>query len=239
MKARPLPAPLLFDDLPTMKAAPAGAPLTEAWRPAEWEFAPLVPQRYRLIMADPAWEFTLRSPKGEGKAPQKHYRCMPLAQIKALPVRQLAHPDGCLLWLWATWAMLRLAFECIDAWGARYVTGAPWVKVTKNGKRSFGPGYVLRECTELFLLAAFGAPPYGPGCRSERGLIETMEFEDGEPLAIEALVREHSRKPDEQYEKARRLIPHGPACELFARQPWPGFEVWGNETNKFTPEVRP
>ncbi|WP_431856618.1 MT-A70 family methyltransferase [Azospirillum sp.] len=229
-----LPVPLLFDDLPKVKVAPGGAaPPADAWRPSEWLFAPLVPQRYRLIMADPAWEFALRSPKGEGKAPQKHYRCMPLPAIKAMPVRQLAHPDGCLLWLWGTWAMARLAWETMDAWGFTYVTGGPWLKTTKHGKRAFGPGYVLRECTEFFLLGRMGSPPYGPGCTSERGLIETHHFEDGEPLAIEALAREHSRKPDEQYAKARRLVPHGPACELFARQAWPGWEAWGNETDKF------
>lgn len=30
------------------------------------------------------------------------------------------------------------------------------------------------------------------------------------------------------------LLPDVFACEIFARAPWPGHEVWGDETAKFT-----
>ncbi|MCG5239541.1 MT-A70 family methyltransferase [Azospirillum doebereinerae] len=219
------PAPLLFDLPPIDGDAPSRASSLSG-TPASWPFQGLVPARYRLIAADPAWLFALRSPKGEGKAPQAHYDCMPLDAIKALPVGQLADRRGCLLWLWGTWAMLPEALETGRAWGFRYVTGFPWVKRTVSGKLAFGPGYVVRVSTEHVTLWAIGDPPYGPGCKSERGILL-----DGEVL--DAATREHSRKPDEQYAMARRLIPEGPACELFARQSWPGWDVWGNQTDKF------
>ena len=47
--------------------------------------------------------------------------------------------------------------------------------------------------------------------------------------------REHSRKPDEQYERIQRLVA-GPYLELFARQAWPGWDAWGNEVGKFDVE---
>ncbi|MCH7611705.1 MAG: adenine methyltransferase, partial [Chloroflexi bacterium] len=42
-------------------------------------------------------------------------------------------------------------------------------------------------------------------------------------------VREHSRKPDEQYRKIERLYPGARKLELFARRPRGGWSVWGNE----------
>jgi N6-adenosine-specific RNA methylase IME4 len=46
-------------------------------------------------------------------------------------------------------------------------------------------------------------------------------------------LREHSRKPDEVYVRIERFCP-GPRVELFARQARPGWDVFGDETNKFS-----
>lgn len=45
--------------------------------------------------------------------------------------------------------------------------------------------------------------------------------------------REHSRKPDEQYDLIESCSP-GPYLELFARYPRPGWSVWGNEATAET-----
>ena len=42
-------------------------------------------------------------------------------------------------------------------------------------------------------------------------------------------VRKHSQKPNEQYGKIYRLDPNATKLELFARRPYPGWDVWGNE----------
>lgn len=42
--------------------------------------------------------------------------------------------------------------------------------------------------------------------------------------------REHSRKPDEQYDIIERCSP-GPFLELFGRGVQPGWEVWGNQAD--------
>jgi N6-adenosine-specific RNA methylase IME4 len=49
---------------------------------------------------------------------------------------------------------------------------------------------------------------------------------------IKAPRREHSRKPDEQYGRIEKLV-DGPYLELFARQAWPGWSSWGNESEKY------
>ena len=44
--------------------------------------------------------------------------------------------------------------------------------------------------------------------------------------------REHSRKPDEMYNRIERFV-EGPYIELFARTKRPGWDSWGNQTDKF------
>jgi N6-adenosine-specific RNA methylase IME4 len=50
---------------------------------------------------------------------------------------------------------------------------------------------------------------------------------------IVAPRREHSQKPDEQYERIERLV-DGPYAELFARQRRPGWISLGDEIDKFS-----
>lgn len=57
------------------------------------------------VLADPAWSFVVRSPKGEGRSASQHYACMTLNAIAALPVAEWAAPDAW-LFLWTTTPML-------------------------------------------------------------------------------------------------------------------------------------
>lgn len=193
-----------------------------------WPFDPLRPLSYDLIVADPPWSFDNWSAKGEAKNPKAHYACRDLDWIKALPVGQLARGDA-LLWLWATWPMLPQALEVLVAWDFRYITGGPWVKRTRSGKVAFGTGYMLRSASEPFLLGRFGAFKTS---RSERGLVLTDNVYGVEP--IDALRREHSRKPPEAFAMVERLYPDAlRRCELFSREARPGWDCWGDEAGKF------
>lgn len=184
---------------------------------AAWPFDPLRPLSFGLILADPPWDFELRSAAGEAKAPQAHYHCMPTTSIAALPVGHLAAGDAFLL-LWATFPMLPDALRVMAAWGFKYKTGASWAKQSSTGRAwTFGPGYIFRSAAELVLVGTMGAPRQRS--RSIRNLIV-------------APVRGHSRKPDDIYDMAEGLSA-GPFCELFARQRRPGWQSWGNEVDKF------
>jgi N6-adenosine-specific RNA methylase IME4 len=187
---------------------------------SEWPFAGLEPFAYSLIVADPPWRFITRSKRGEGKSPQAHYSTMTIDDIRALPVADLAH-ENCLLWMWATQPMLDQQISIMQTWGFKFISAGAWVKTTKNDKRSFGTGYWFRECAEYILLGTRGKPK-----RISRSVRS----------AFLSPQREHSRKPDESYDMARALIPYGRACELFSRQRRPGWDVWGNEVDKFSTE---
>jgi N6-adenosine-specific RNA methylase IME4 len=184
-------------------------------------FEGLPPGRFGAILADPPWAFAVRSAKGHTKSPENHYRTMAFAELAALPVAELAAPD-CLLWIWATWPHLPTAMQLLDAWGFRFKTGGAWVKRTETRKIAFGTGYLVRSATEPFLLATRGAPKIGS--RSIRNVIVARR-------------REHSRKPPEARRMLEALRPGAPALELFAREPWPGHTVWGNDTGRFVPEA--
>jgi N6-adenosine-specific RNA methylase IME4 len=182
-------------------------------------FADLPPFGFDLIMADPPWAFKTYSDKGHAKAAQSHYECMSISDIKALPVGHLMAPDA-VLWLWATNSMLDQAFDVLRAWGVRFVTAGTWVKRTAHGKLAFGTGYRLRCANEPFLLATNGNPATARNVRS----------------VIEGPVREHSRKPDEAFAEAARLvapISNARKLELFARESREGWATWGNEATKF------
>ena len=188
---------------------------------------PSRPGGYDIIAADPAWTFLTRSAKGKGRSAEQHYSCLTIDEIKALPVRDLAAED-CVLFLWVTDPHLRIGLEVMEAWGFRYSTvGFTWVKLQASlagstggwNERSFftGMGYWTRSSPEMCLLGTRGSPK--------------RINKDVRQLII-APRREHSRKPDEAYERMLRLI-GGPAIELFARTARQGWDSWGDETAKF------
>jgi len=186
-----------------------------------WPFGDLKPFGYDLIMADPPWSFKTFSQKGWKKAAQNHYQCATLEDIKALPVADLA-ADDCVLWLWATNPMIPQALETMSAWGFTFKTAGNWHKLSKTGQKDhFGTGYLLRSSNEPYLIGTRGKPKTS---RSVRG-------------GFRAPVREHSRKPEECFEMAEKLITNARRLELFSRQSRPGWDNWGNESTKFDEEA--
>ncbi|MCW8843353.1 MAG: MT-A70 family methyltransferase [Rhodobacteraceae bacterium] len=192
-----------------------------------WPFGELTPGKYGAILADYPWAYAMRSERGYAKSPEAHYQTLSLENGAKLPVSQLAGPD-CYLFMWSTWPHLSDALWLMQEWGFSYVTGGSWHKVTKTGKSTFGTGYVLRSSTEPYLVGKIGRPQIAS--RSERNVIlAPEEIPDG----IEAIRREHSRKPPQMREMIDRLLPNQWFCELFAREPWGRHDIWGNETGKF------
>ena len=156
---------------------------------------------YDFIMADPPWHFLNWSEAGEGKNATAHYECSSLDLIKAQPVGHLAKPDAVLM-LWATNPMLPQAFEVMAAWGFEFKTAGHWVKRTKNNLLAFGTGYILRCAGEPFLIGTLGKPKTAKNVRS----------------VFEGQVREHSRKPEEAFEWAEKLLPNAAGrVELYSR----------------------
>lgn len=198
-------------------------------------FADLPKKHFGAIIADPPWHFRARTALQKSnwtsrRDAEKHYSVMGVEDIKTLPVREVAAPDAH-LFLWATGPCLRQAFEVIEAWGFRYSAIAfTWIKL----KRSYdakqlrvlptaehdlhvGLGLTTRKNAEFCLLARRGSAR-----RVAKNVCEV----------ILSPVREHSRKPDEAYDRVRQYCA-GPYLELFARKSRHGWTTWGNERTKF------
>jgi hypothetical protein len=69
-------------------------------------FDPLLARSYDLVVIDPPWPFATWSAAGQRKSASKHYGVMTLAEIMALPVRELLK-DHAVLLLWRPAQCLR------------------------------------------------------------------------------------------------------------------------------------
>lgn len=199
-------------------------------------FTDLPRGHYGAILADPPWHFqTWAGTRWNGEyrkdgtkimSPSRapDYQTMSIDEIAALPVRDLTS-DDCVLFMWSVWPVMQKAFDVIEAWGFKYKTCAfSWMKADPyrlfaDDKTPFaGLGYWTRANTEPCLLATRGKP--------KRLHADVRQ-------GIIAARREHSRKPDEIHGRIERLV-GGPYLELFARQRRPGWDAWGNQTDKFS-----
>ena len=86
--------------------------------------------KHRVIYADPPWSYGNRVPPGSTE-PRNYYPTMELADICALPIREMAEDDA-VLFLWVTSPILEEAFEVIHAWGFTYKASFVWDKVKHN-----------------------------------------------------------------------------------------------------------
>lgn len=188
---------------------------------ANWPFGELIPNGYDMIMADPPWLYNLFSEKGENKSAQRHYKCLPTEEIMQFPVLDLAM-DNCMLLMYCTNPMIRDAFRVMEAWGFEFKTMGVWRKMTKNGHIHFGTGYILRSSHEPVLIGSRGQPKAAKNVRS----------------IFDGLTREHSRKPEEGFTWAERLMPKATSrLELFSRNNRPGWTSWGDEAGKFDERI--
>ncbi|PHN01137.1 MT-A70 family methyltransferase [Flavilitoribacter nigricans] len=175
---------------------------------------------FKTILADPPWRFKARN----GRISPEYDKCfryptLPLEDIKSIPVPLVADKDSH-LYLWIPNSMMQDGLDVMSAWGFTYKTSITWEKIRKDGlPDGSGYGHYFRSATETIL---FGV----------RGSLNTTKLSHSFPNVIRSRKREHSRKPDEQYALIESCSP-GPFLELFARTARKGWEVFGNETEKF------
>jgi N6-adenosine-specific RNA methylase IME4 len=174
------------------------------------------------ILADPGLAFQTRSPAGESRCPQSYYTCMSFDELANMPIASIAARD-CFLFLWVPLRSVTLVEPLMHAWGFVLSGSAfAWAKLNKKSPGWFmGAGYGTRHNVEICWLGRRGSPQ-----RKSKAVREL----------IVAPVREHSRKPDEIYERIEALC-DGPYVELFARQQWPKWICVGDESRKFNREV--
>ena len=181
-------------------------------------------RKFGTILADPPWRFANRT----GKVAPEHrrlgrYETLSFDEIAALPVASLSH-ERAHCYLWVPNALLPYGLEILDSWSFEYKTNLVWHKIRKDGgPDGRGVGFYFRNVTEVILFGIRGkeARTLNPG-RSQVNFIATRK-------------REHSRKPDEQYDLIEACS-WGPYLELFGRGTRDNWTAWGNQA---TPDYKP
>jgi N6-adenosine-specific RNA methylase IME4 len=176
-------------------------------------------KKFSTILADPPWQFANRT----GKMAPEHkrlsrYPTMDLQEIKDLPVASIAE-DTAHLYLWVPNALLAEGLQVMESWGFTYKTNLIWYKIRKDGGPDRrGVGFYFRNVTEIILFGVRGknARTLQPG-RSQENIISSRK-------------REHSRKPDEQYDIIEACS-RGDYIELFSRGQREGWFCWGNQAD--------
>ena len=180
---------------------------------------PTVADGFRVICADPPWRFKSNSVAKPGRNPMRHYRCMELSDIAALPVSGIVADNAvCFLWVTGPFLAIGAHIPILSAWGFQPRAMAfEWAKTTKAGAFCFGSGHTTRKCVEYVVLGKRG--------RSVREHADISEL-------IVAMRPEPSRKPDEFFARVERYS-RGPYLEMFARQSRAGWASWGDQRTLF------
>jgi N6-adenosine-specific RNA methylase IME4 len=179
------------------------------------------------VHADPPLRFRSNSAARPGRNAMRHYKCLSPHQIATLPLKEVVADDA-YLFLWVPGPFLAIGAHTtiMREWGFEPTAmGFVWVKLNRNAPARYfdhrdlfmGPGLTTRKNCEFVIIGRRGRP--------ERLSKDVREI-------ILAPVREHSRKPDEIFERIERFCA-GPRVDLFARQRREGWAVWGDETEKF------
>jgi len=181
-------------------------------------------KKFSTILADPPWQFQNRT----GKMAPEHrrlsrYPTMTLQDIKDLPVQDIAE-ERAHLYMWVPNALLPEGLQVMESWGFSYKSNLIWYKIRKDGGPDCrGIGFYFRNVTEVILF----------GIRGKN--VRTLQPGRTQENIISSRKREHSRKPDEQYDLIESCS-WGPYLELFGRGGRKNWLTWGNQSEDYTPD---
>jgi N6-adenosine-specific RNA methylase IME4 len=162
---------------------------------------------FEVISIDPPWNY------GRAYDPDSSRVANPypeMTQSELLSI-ELPFSDDSVCLLWTTQAFIFDAKELLDKWGFTYKATIIW------DKEKMGMGAWLRMQCEFCLIGIKGNPAWN-----------NTKYRD----IIREPRREHSRKPDCFFEMIEEITV-GRRLEYFSRENRKGWEVYGNETNKF------
>jgi N6-adenosine-specific RNA methylase IME4 len=191
---------------------------------------------FGCILADPPWGF--RTFSGARVTPHRtevdHYPTMTQRDMLALPVGDIAAKD-CALFMWTIGSHLYAALALGAACGFNFKTDAFVCIKTK---------LINADQIDLFT-GDVPEPRMSMGYWTRKGSETCLLFTRGKPRRLSKSVRqviveparEHSRKPDCQYDRIETLV-GGPRLEMFSRTSREGWQNWGRDVGKFDTELK-
>ena len=168
---------------------------------------------FDVVSVDPPWPYEGESKQvtsfdSVGRRVANPYPEMSIKEIKEIEMPLMK--DSVVL-LWTTHKFLPDAFDILKEWGLDYKATLVW------NKQKIGMGAWFRMQCEFCLVGVKGKPYW-----------ENTTFRD----IFEEPRREHSRKPDLFFDMIEKIT-LGRRLEYFSREKRNGWEVFGNDINKF------
>lgn len=176
--------------------------------------------------------------EGREQISQDPLRHESLDDICALPVEQWVD-ENAVLFLWFTFPLMEQVMSpritwnddgtvtikprIYEAWGFKYSQIAwVWRKYNEEtGKFAYGPGTATRKNLEPCIICWRGNNEVFD--KTVRDFIDDF---------MDEKRREHSQKPDKQYENIEAMF-DGPYLEMFATQPRDGWDRWAPKAHAF------
>ena len=164
--------------------------------------------KYRVIYADPPWDYGSSPTSKNTATPDLKYPVMSLEDICKMPVKEIAD-ENAILFLWTTSYHIFQSQTVLESWGFTYKSMFIWDKI----KHNMGCYNSVRH--EILLIATKGS------CTPDN--VELID-------SVQSIERtRHSEKPEEFRQIIETLYKYGNKVELFARKKTEGWEVYGNE----------
>lgn len=175
-------------------------------------------KKYNTVVIDPPWPISMTGKmKIDNKRASKlPYKTMTIDEIGNFPIGNVCN-RGAHVYIWTTNKMLRITFDILKEWGVNFHLVMPMIKPC-----GIAPcmGYVF--ASEFCLLGFYGKP------MQKFTSMGKLNWVKSHPVA-----GKHSTKPDDFYKLVEEMSPE-PRIDIFARRRRRDWDVWGNETDKFS-----
>lgn len=91
-----------------------------------------MPKQFQVIVADPPWPFADKLQMSDvARGAAANYKLMTMQDIKDMPMKEYADPNGAILALWVPSSLLQDGLDTMKAWGFEHKQTYIWVKTKK------------------------------------------------------------------------------------------------------------
>lgn len=216
-------------------------------------------KKFQILCLDPAWSFSDKlSQSNVKRGALANYSTMPIDDIKALPISQIADPEGAILCLWVPSSLLKEGIEVMECFKFNLKQTYIWNKIKQeplaklkelfkrqlkfSNLKSFNMSDI-RNYLDLAIKSyslnnsmAFGMGRLFRNCH-EICLIGTNNNKIYKSLVNKsqrsvsfAENKKHSSKPENLYQSLDRMFPNANGkIEFFARRQRKDWVCLGNE----------
>ena len=168
---------------------------------------------FEVVSVDPPWNYEGKTNKITSFDSIGRRSANPYPEMSTNDIKKIKLPlmDNAVVLLWTTHKFLPDAFDILKEWNLDYKATLVW------NKKKMGMGAWFRMQCEFCLVAVKGKPYW-----------ENTKYRD----IFEETRRQHSRKPDSFFNMINNIT-LGRKLDYFSRESRNGWEVFGNDINKF------